>query len=103
MDEDHNIAEHSLSARERALQEKIVRLERKLEGYGAPIYIIDNQRQKLEERVISMESVLETTKKEVLDKEIAKNHLAEKLNSMTQQSEQYKSLSRRRGTRTNTA
>ena len=37
MDEDHNIAEHSLSARERALQEKIVRLERKLEGYESEI------------------------------------------------------------------
>ena len=37
MDGDPHILEQSLTARERALQEKIVRLEKKLEGYQSQI------------------------------------------------------------------
>ena len=37
MDGQHQISEHSLSEKERALQEKIVRLEKKLEGYQSQI------------------------------------------------------------------
>jgi len=37
MDNDPNVSEPSLSVRERALQEKIVRLEKKLEGYQSQI------------------------------------------------------------------
>ena len=37
MDGQQHISEHSLSERERALQEKTVRLEKKLEGYQSQI------------------------------------------------------------------
>ncbi|KAL9963475.1 hypothetical protein ACROYT_G026986 [Oculina patagonica] len=99
MDGDPHVLEQSLSARERALQGKIVRLEKKLEGYQSQIDIIDNQREQLEERAINMESTLAKTKKElleakkeVMEKEIAEKDLAEKLKSMTQQAEEYKIL-----------
>ncbi|PFX33905.1 E3 SUMO-protein ligase RanBP2 [Stylophora pistillata] len=88
-----------ISERERALLERIARLEKKLEGCQSQIDIIDDQRQQLEERAIKMESALLTTTKELSnarkqlrEKDMSSSHLAEKLESMTQQIEEYKSL-----------